>query len=100
MTMYPLASSPPDGIDRFAAAIWGDLYEVAVKRGCLAYLASDGLLTSNQPLTVWNSTLVENVREHLYQQLDIVDRSERARYSSTLNHLLVTVYGLGWTVLL
>jgi hypothetical protein len=50
-------------------------------------------------LAQWDSTVVESLHDHLYQQLDIVDRSERARHSSTLNHLLVTGYRLGWTVL-
>jgi len=94
-----LVSAPEGGIDQFAATIWGDLYEVAVKRGCLAYLEFDGLLTGGDPLAAWNATLVEQLHDHLYRQLDVVDRSERARHSSTLNHLLVTGYGLGWTVL-
>jgi hypothetical protein len=94
-----LVSAPKSGTDRFAASIWGDLYEVAVKRGCLAYLESDGLLTGEHPLAPWNDTVVEQLHDHLYRQLDIVDRSERVRHSSTLNHLLVTAYGLGWTAL-
>src|ERR1700716_1505302 len=87
------------GPDQFAAAVWGDLYEVAVKRGCLAFLASEGLLGHNPLLAGWNSTVVEILHDHLYEQLDIVDRSKRARNSSTLSHLLVIGYGLGWTVL-
>ena len=87
------------GLDQHASAVWGDLYEVAVKRGCLAFLASEALLPEHSRLDGWNSTVVECLHDHLYQQLDIVDRSERARHSSTLNHLLVTGYGLGWTVL-
>src|SRR4030088_1339287 len=90
---------PHDRIDRFAATIWGDLFEVAVKRGCLAFLESAGLLNSDHQLTPWHDTLVEQLHDHLYQQLDVVHPAERARHSSTLNHLLVTGYGVGWTVL-
>jgi hypothetical protein len=99
MTAQPLAPRSPGGIDPFAAVVWGDVYEVAVKRGCLAYLATAGLLPNDPSLARWDTTLVESLHEHLYQQLDVVDRSERARHSSTLNHLLVAGYGVGWTAL-
>jgi hypothetical protein len=97
--MQPTTFAQQAWIDQHAAAVWGDLYEVAVKRGCLAFLAAEGLFPENPLLEGWNSTVVESLHDHLYQQLDIVDRSERARHSSTLNHLLITGYGLGWTVL-
>src|SRR6266851_8949053 len=99
MSMQSTLAPRQGGLDQFAAAVWGDLYEVAVKRGCLAFLASEGLLGHNPLLAGWNSTVVESLHDHLYAQLDIVDRSERARHSSTLSHLLVVGYGLGWTVL-
>ena len=99
MTPRSIPVSQSSGFDAFAAAVWGDVYEVAVKRGCLGYLASVGLLPDGALWTAWTGMVVESLHEHLYNQLDIVDRSERARHSSTLNHLLVTGYGLGWTVL-
>ena len=60
-----VASTPRDRFDRFAATIWGDLFEVAVKRGCLAFLESDGLLKGDHQLAPWNDTLVEHLHDHL-----------------------------------
>ena len=50
MSMQSTLAPRQGGLDQSAAAVWGDLYEVAVKRGCLAFLASEGLLGQNPRL--------------------------------------------------
>jgi hypothetical protein len=85
--------------DRTVAILWGDLFEVAVKRGCLGYLQQAGLLPSDGQLARWTETPVQLLHDHLYRELDLVDPGERARHSSTLDHLLFEGWALGWTVL-
>jgi hypothetical protein len=85
-------------IDTSTAAIWGDLFEVGVKRGCLGYLASAGLLPPGGAAT-WTEMRVEQLHAYLREHLDIIDRAEQVRHSSTLNHLLLQGWGLGWTAM-
>jgi hypothetical protein len=81
-------------------ALWGDLFEVAVKRGCLAILQEAGLLERHaEHLQSWRSTRVADLHAHLLEQTGAVDPVERARLRSTLDHLLVTGWGLGWTAM-
>lgn len=89
-----LAATSPSGTS--AAAIWGDLFEVAVKRGCLAYLAHAGLLPPGA-VGAWGKVRMEQLHVYLHDHLDIVDPAERSRHSSTLDHLLLQGWGLGWT---
>lgn len=81
-----------------AAQIWGDLFEVAVKRGSLGFLATAGAVPSDA-IKDWVQVPVEQLHNYLYASLDIIDPGEQARHSSTLAHLLVQGYGLGWTAL-
>src|SRR6266540_4287962 len=84
-------------------ALWGDLFEVAVKRGCLAVLQDRGLLQglqgSAEHLWPWRSLRVADLHDHLLELTGAVDPRERAGLKSSLDHLLVTGWGLGWTVL-
>jgi len=81
------------------AAVWGDLFEISVKRGCLALLQERGLLPTTQHLESWRSHRVDDLHEHLVGQADVVDPNERRRLASTLDHLLFEGWSLGWTVL-
>jgi hypothetical protein len=90
-------TSPPADTS-VAAYIWGDLFEVAVKRGCLGFLATSGYLPPDA-VEDWKRTRVEQLHNYLYVNLDLIDPAERARHSSTLAHMLVQGYGLGWTAL-
>ena len=48
------------------AALWGDLFEVAVKRGCLGYLLHRGLLpNSSTTCHRWEHLTVGDLHQHL-----------------------------------
>lgn len=88
--------------DRSAAdtfATWGDLFEVGVKRGCLALLRHRALLPDDPHLAPWAETQVADLIEHLNRQLGVTDPTARERHSRALQHLLLLGWGLGWTVL-
>lgn len=88
---------PTEGQTR---ALWGDLFEVAVKRGCLALLQERGLLPEDsRHLRPWRELRVDDLQRHLLAQADALDPTERARLASSLEHLLLAGWGLGWTVL-
>jgi hypothetical protein len=80
-------------------ATWGDLFEVAVKRGCLDLLLHRGLLPDAPHLAPWAETQVADLISHLHRQLGITDPATRRRYAHALQHLLMQGWGLGWTVL-
>lgn len=82
------------------ATVWGDLFEVAVKRGCLALLRDRSLLPADErAVHHWRSTPVDRLHQHLVSQTGAVDPQERAVLASTLDHLLLAGWGLGWTVM-
>src|SRR5918911_2029066 len=82
------------------AALWGDLFEIAVKRGCLGYLLHRGLLPTSGA-TWWNreQLRVGDLHQHVVSQSGVVDPAYRERQASSLDHLLLVGWGLGWTTL-
>jgi len=86
--------------DAARAALWGDLFEVAVKRGCLALLAHRGLLPeSSATRQHWQALVVNDLHQHLFAQSGVVDPLYRERQASSLDHLLWVGWGLGWTTM-
>ena len=80
--------------------LWGDLFEIAVKRGCLGVLRQRGLLGSQADhLRPWRRTRVADLHGHLLHQTGAVDPRERARLRASLDHVLLAGWGLGWTVM-
>ncbi|HEV2121240.1 MAG TPA: helicase, partial [Chloroflexota bacterium] len=80
--------------------LWGDLFEVAVKRGCLALLQERGLLRFQQEhLRDWRTMRVHALHRHLVEQSGAIDPGERSVLASSLDHLLIAGWGLGWTVM-
>jgi len=84
--------------DSQQAALWGDLFEVAVKRGCLGYLHHRGLLPRSSQQE-WESRTISSLHEHLSTQSGVIDPNYRDRQASSLEHLLLVGWGLGWTTL-
>lgn len=82
-----------------ALATWGDLFEVAVKRGCLDLLLERGMLPETEHLAPWAGAQVADLIAHLHRQLGVTDPSSRGRHARALQHLLLQGWGLGWTVL-
>jgi hypothetical protein len=86
--------------DAARAALWGDLFEVSVKRGCLALLDHRGLLPqSSRVRERWQGLVVDDLHQHLVAQSGVVDPLYRARQASSLDHLVWVGWALGWTTL-
>ncbi len=81
------------------ASLWGQVFEVAVQRGVLAYLIHQGWLTETDPaLKTWQGVKVDQVLAALGTGLNLRDEYAQTWAKSTCHHLLVLGYGLGWTV--
>jgi hypothetical protein len=80
------------------AAVWGDLFEVGVKRGVLAHLRHARLLPEHPHLEPWRTRRVVELHQHLHEQLGATDPNERELLASSLEQLLLQGWGLGWTV--
>jgi hypothetical protein len=86
--------------DAARAALWGDLFEVAVKRGCLGYLKHAGLFpTTSATQQPWDAATVNDLHRHLLIQSGVIDPAYRERQTSTLDHMLWVGWGLGWTTM-
>ena len=86
--------------DAARAAVWGDLFEIAVKRGCLGLLDHRGLLQfSSTVRNPWDRLVVNDLHQHLFAQTGVVDPVYRARQDSSLDHMLWVGWALGWTIM-
>lgn len=90
---------PTEPSEADTLATWGDLFEVAAKRGCLDQLLQRGLLPDEAHLAPWAEAQVGDLTLHLLGQLGVTDPAARERYARALQHLLLQGWGLGWTVL-
>lgn len=81
------------------SSVWGDVFEVAVKRGVLSFLAHQGVIRRDWPgLMPWCRAKPKDVLQHCLGQAETVDANARRLVSSYHDHLLVVGYGNGWTV--
>jgi hypothetical protein len=82
------------------AVLWGQAYEVLVKRGVLACLIEQGLIQRDRPgLKRWSDTKLLEVSRHLTRELDIVDPAGREVVNAAVRHLALTAYGVGYTAM-
>ena len=82
------------------AVVWGQAYEILVKRGVLACLVERKLLPPNHPrLIAWNETRLLSVSSSISRELDLLDESSREVVKSAVEHLALTAYGLGYTAM-
>ncbi len=80
-------------------SVWGNVFEVAVKRGVLSFLAHQGVIRRDWPgLTPWCRAKPKDVLQHCLAQAETVDANARRLVSSFHDHLSVLGYGNGWTV--
>ena len=83
---------------RQQAVLWGQAYEVLVKRGVLACLIEQGLVPRDRPgLRRWNDTKLLEVSRQLSRELDIIDPAGRDVVNAAVRHLAMTAYGVGYT---
>ena len=82
------------------AVIWGQAYEILVKRGVLGCLAERELIRLDTPhLMPWRHTKLLQVYQAVIRQLDIVDETVRKQTLTALQHLAAVSYGLGYTAM-
>ncbi len=85
---------------REQASICGQVFEIAIQRGVLAYLLHRGLLKiDNSMLQSWQEVKVSYLTDLVIKELRITDPSARDWAESKIRHLLLFGYGLGWTTL-
>jgi hypothetical protein len=81
-------------------SLWGQAFEIAVKRGVLASLLASRLHGKDQcDLANWQALGTADVYEALAESLQEVDPNLKARTRETVQHLFELGMGLGQTVL-
>lgn len=82
------------------AVIWGQAYEILVKRGVLACLIEHKLLKPDHPgLAPWRETRLLCVSSAVIRELDLLDETSRDVVQAAIEHLSLTAYGLGYTAM-
>ncbi|MBW4429501.1 MAG: helicase [Nostoc desertorum CM1-VF14] len=81
------------------ASVWGQVFELAVKRGVLQNLIYQRLLSSDQDqgLKPWQEVKNADIYSQLVKSLKLTDPNAKEWVSTMVRHLLVLGYGLGWT---
>lgn len=80
-------------------AVWGDVFEVAVKRGFLAELLDRGLVDARTPgLAEWSDGSVAGIRRTVREQYPTAAGNVLSRASKYTGHLLAVGGFLGRTV--
>ncbi len=82
------------------AELWGQAYEVLVKRGVLACLVEHKLLQpEHSQLTQWKQHQLLDVSKALNRRLEIIDETLRDRVKAAVEHMALTAYGVGYTAM-
>jgi hypothetical protein len=82
------------------AAIWGEAYEILVKRGVLACLVERKLLRPEHvSLAAWRETRLLSVSSCVMRELDLLDESSRDVVKAAVEHMALTAFGLGYTAM-
>lgn len=82
------------------AVLWGQLFEVAVKRGVIAELRRQNLVDPAHPsLALWAGVNVSKLYQAMRHELQATDDNYIAQIKLAVAHLLELGYGLGLTCL-
>lgn len=82
------------------AVIWGQAYEIFVKRGVLGCLTDHGLVSLDDPhLKPWRETRTSEVYKAVVRALQVVDETLKEHIHAALQHLATVTYGLGYTAM-
>ncbi|WP_242051694.1 helicase C-terminal domain-containing protein [Nostoc sp. FACHB-280] len=82
------------------ASIWGQVFEIAVKRGVLQQLIHQNLLLQdNKVFQLWQSHKNKDISQQLVKAFKLTDANTKEWVETILRHLLVLGYGLGWTAM-
>ena len=80
------------------AELWGQAYEVLVKRGVLACLVERKLLSPDAPqLSGWRDARLLDVSKALNLKLGIIDETVREQVKAAVEHMALTAFGVGYT---
>lgn len=80
------------------AELWGQAYEVLVKRGVLACLVEWKLLDPKRALLQpWHDSRLLDVSKALNHKLEILDETVREQVKAAVEHMALTAYGVGYT---
>ncbi|EFI33083.1 helicase domain protein [Desulfonatronospira thiodismutans ASO3-1] len=80
------------------SSLWGQAFEIAVKRGVLAFLIKEELLSlSHQELSDWQNCRISSIKNSLLQELGIIDQTLQEHTEQALAHMFINGYGLGWS---
>ncbi len=82
------------------SVIWGQTFEILVKRGVLGCLADWELIDFDSAhLKPWRTTKLLKIHTAVIQELQVVDETVKEQLHSALRHLSTTAYGLGYTAM-
>ncbi|MDQ0140962.1 hypothetical protein [Cupriavidus necator] len=82
------------------AELWGQTYEILVKRGVLACLLERKLLSRGHPaLQPWREVRLTKVSGALAKHLDVIDENARELIKAAVDHIALTAYGVGYTAM-
>lgn len=82
------------------AVVWGQVYEVLVKRGVLACLIEEGLVPTNWPtLQPWREMKLLEVSRAVTHELGLLDERERDMVKAAVQHMALTAFGVGYTAM-
>lgn len=82
------------------SVIWGQAFEILVKRGVLGCLAEKGFIDLNDKhLTPWRTVKVSSVYGAVVRELQVIDETVKDQLDSALKHLASVAYGLGYTAM-
>lgn len=78
--------------------LWGQLFEIAVKRGILAELQRQNLVEATHPsLADWSGVTVSKLYQAMRHELEATDDNYIAQIKLAVAHVLELGYGLGLT---
>ena len=82
------------------SAIWGQVFEILVKRGVLGCVADWGLIDLDSAhLKPWRDTKLQRIHKAAIQEFQVVDEIVKEQLRSALRYLTTTAYGLGYTAM-
>ncbi len=81
-----------------SAVLWGQAFEIAVKRGVIAYLRDRKLIAPDHSQIVqWANTRSAKLYSGIRHELGLLDDNVIEQANRATAHILVMGYGLGWT---
>lgn len=82
------------------ASLWGEVFELTVKRGVLQYLTEQSLINpDDEYFKAWRSHTNADLNRRTIESFKITDSNLKQWLSSMMRHLSILGYGLGWSAM-